>query len=87
MVDPAFLIIMGTLYELILNPQKLDMKGTFFFQLSLSTHMVFNYIFLIQNKKNILFYMYFRKLSPDTGHSLPMHRSAPIKSYSHYQKN
>jgi hypothetical protein len=45
------------------------------FQLSLGTYIVLNYIFLIQNKKNI-FNIYFRKLNLSTGRDLPMYRSA-----------
>jgi hypothetical protein len=42
--DPAFLISLSTLYELVLNFQKLNMKNIIF-QLSLDTYIVLNYIF------------------------------------------
>jgi hypothetical protein len=56
-VDLAFLTSLGALYELVLNAQKLDIKGIIF-QLRLDTHIVLNYIFLIQNKKIIILYIF-----------------------------
>jgi hypothetical protein len=62
-----------TLYKLILNSQKLDMKDIIF-QLSLGIVLI--YIFLIQNKKIIILHV-FKKSSPGTDQDLSMHRSAP----------
>jgi hypothetical protein len=66
--DSAFLTNLNILYEHILNPQNLYIKDTIF-QLILGTHIILNYIFLIQNNFFLPFYIYFRK--SDTDRDLP----------------